>query len=134
VFSYGANGYGFGLRQNGIACRLFLTKVDVSDVTSGGLEIADLNWHHVAVTKSNDAVIFYVDGVAAAAPAYNPGFSFSTSAAVGSRGDSIYATLDEVGLFNRVLSPAEIQAIVAAAARAMQDPGLAHYCPWARGQ
>jgi hypothetical protein len=118
IFSYGHLGYGFGLRQNGTACRLFLTKVDVSDVTSGDLEITDLNWHHVAVTKSGASVIFYLDGVAAAAPAYDPGFSFNTSAAIGARGDdlrnSLYATLDEIQIFNHALTAAEIQTVVTA--------------------
>jgi hypothetical protein len=118
VFSYGHFGYGFGLRQNGTACRLFLTKVDASDVTSGNLEITDLGWHHVAVTKSNSTVVFYVDGVPGLASEYDPGFSFTTSAAIGARGDnlknSINATIDEIEVFNLPLSSAQIQEIVSA--------------------
>lgn len=75
-------------------------------------------WHHVAVTKSGIAYTFYVDG--------SPGTPVSNSTAVadanaplviGQTGESsrfINGLIDEVEIFNRALSSAEIQAIYAA--------------------
>jgi hypothetical protein len=63
-------------------------------------------------------VIFYIDGVARPAAAYDPGFSFGTTPAIGARGDnlaaSFYGELDEMSFYNRALSASEIQQIAAA--------------------
>jgi|GEM_PF-4693719 len=113
IFGYGSGGYIFGLFGDG---RLFLSRTDVSHV-AGGVPISDLNFHHVAVSKSGSTVIFYVDGVPSPPIPYNPGFTFTTDAAIGARGDlasdsTFLGTIDEVEVFNRALSQAEIQSIV----------------------
>jgi hypothetical protein len=115
-FGFGSGGYGFGINNDG---RLFLTRVDVDNVTiSTG--VTDTNFHHVAVTKSGTNVFFYIDGVAVSAPPYSTTFTFSSSAAIGARGDtlgnSFYGSMDEVSVYNRALSAAEIQAIFNAGA------------------
>ncbi|HZQ48434.1 MAG TPA: LamG-like jellyroll fold domain-containing protein, partial [Verrucomicrobiae bacterium] len=112
LFSYGSGGYGFGLSHvNG---NVILSQIDASNVTLGQ-GVTDTNWHHVAVTASGGTVIFYIDGVAYAAPAYVPNYTFGTSAAIGARGDNLsagfYGSIDEISVYNRVLSAAEIQAI-----------------------
>jgi hypothetical protein len=60
-------------------------------------------------------VVFYIDGIAYPAPAYNPGFFFSTVAAIGGRGDnlddSFFGSIDEVSFYNRALASNEISAI-----------------------
>ena len=88
------------------------------DAVSSSVSITDTNLHHVAVTKVGSTVVFYVDGVAYPAAAYNPGFTFSTAAAIGARGDtfddSFLETIDELSIYNRSLSGAEIQGIVSA--------------------
>src|SRR5437016_7109820 len=81
IFSYGTNGYGFGLQPDGT---LLLTKVGVSGTNSTGQKVSDTSFHHVVVTKSGSTVTFYVDGVAAAADAsYDPGFEFTSNAYLG---------------------------------------------------
>ena len=110
----GPGGYGFGIWDDG---RLFLTQVEVGYVASTNT-ITDTGWHHVAVTKSGSAVVFYVDGAIRGAFTYNPTFSFGTDIGLGVRGDtlenSFYGAVDELSVFNRGLSAAEIQALYTA--------------------
>jgi hypothetical protein len=109
---YGDLGYGFGPHNDG---RLVLTKVGVGGVYSSALRITDTNFHHVAVTKIGSSVTFYVDGVAEVAAPYDPGFVFNTPVAIGARGTDMAAsflgTIDELAVYSRALSGAEIQAI-----------------------
>jgi len=124
VFGSGPNGSAFGVFDDG---RLVLTKVGVSFIDSGALRVTDLNFHHVAVTKSGSTVIFYVDGVAQSAPAYDPGFEFTTNAAIGARGDdlsvSFLGVVDELSIYNRALTGSELQAIVDAGSAGKCQPG-----------
>src|SRR6185436_14687656 len=111
LFTYGYGGYGLGIFDNG---DLYLTRVGIDNVSvSTGL--GDTNYHHVAVTKSGNVVLFYVDGVAYPAPEYNSTFTFDTDAAIGARGDNLdcgfLGTIDEVSVYNRALATNEIQAI-----------------------
>ena len=112
VFAHGQNGYGLGLQSDG---SLFLAKVGVSRVSSGSLRVTDTNFHHVAVTKSGSVVFFYVDGVVNNTSAYDPGFTFTTPAAIGERADiqqnGFFGSLDEVQIYNHALTATEIQAI-----------------------
>jgi len=66
------------------------------------LRVTDTNFHHVAVSKNNSAVVFYVDGVANPVSAYGSIFTFTTSAAIGARGDdlnnSFYGIIDELSV------------------------------------
>ena len=115
----GNNGYGFDIAPDGT---LGLTKIGVDGVSSTGAKIADLKFHHVAVTKSGPTVTFYVDGVAATADlnSYDPGFTFNSFNSntyigdFGSGGGQFWGTIDEVHFFNRGLTAAEIQSINAA--------------------
>ncbi|HJT80863.1 MAG TPA: LamG-like jellyroll fold domain-containing protein, partial [Chthoniobacterales bacterium] len=112
-FAFGNGGYGFLIDQ--ATNQLVLTRVQVSNVKSSGT-ITDTNYHHVAVTKSGSQVIFYIDGVPAGSVLYDTGFTFTTNPAIGARGDNdvenaFFGDIDELQIFNRPLSPAEIQAI-----------------------
>jgi hypothetical protein len=111
LFGYGSGGYGLGLLNDG---RLFLTRVDIDNVTINN-GITDTAFHHVAVTKSNATVVFYIDGLPYPAPPYDTAYTFSTVAAIGARADtmddSFLGTIDEVSVYNRPLSAAEIQSI-----------------------
>ncbi len=111
IFGYGSGGYGLYLDPSGL---LGLTRVG-NDAVAPGVSITDTNLHHVAVTKVGSTVVFYVDGVAYPAAAYNPGFTFSTVAAIGARGDnldnSFLGTIDEVSVYNHALTTNEIKAI-----------------------
>jgi len=85
VFSYGRAGYGFGLLDNG---QLILSRIDVDGLLSAAV-VADTNWHHVAVTKAGSTAVFYLDGApASGALSYSTTYTFTESAAVGSRGDA----------------------------------------------
>ena len=87
--------------------------------------ITDLNFHHVAVTKSDSTVIFYVDGVPSPPQSYGEVFEFTTNPGIGARGDnftsSFLGVVDELSVYNRALNADEIQAIYAA--------GSAGKCP-----
>jgi hypothetical protein len=129
VFSYGSGGYGFGMDDSG---DLFLTQQDYSEV-SVSTGIQDTSFHHVAVTVTvdshaspllrtpscNSRVTFYVDGKAYPAGNYNPGYTFSTLPAIGSRVDqqsyTLNGTIDEVSVYSQALSAGQIQAIYNAA-------------------
>src|SRR5206468_8278596 len=99
--------------------RLYLTKVWISNVGST-FRVADTNWHHVAVAKSGGAVSFYLDGVADVPATYDPGFTFTSNAAIGDNPDnpgvSFFGLIDEVSIYNRALAREEVQAIVNAGA------------------
>jgi hypothetical protein len=95
-----------------------LTKLGYSGVYSSR-SITDTNFHHVAVTKSGSTVILYLDGLAEAVGPYDPGFVFDGPMAIGARGsdlaNSFLGLIDEMSIFNRALSNAEVQAIYRAA-------------------
>lgn len=115
-FCYGIAGYAFGFLDDG---RLFLSRVGI-DQTQTAVAVTDTNFHHLAVTKSGTTVVFYIDGIAYPVPPYITTYTFSTPAAIGARGDdlssSIFGTIDDLAIFNRPLSAAEIQQIYAAGA------------------
>lgn len=115
IFGYGTGGYALCLDSSGIPT---LSKIG-SDQVKPSMAITDTNFHHLAVTKSGTTVSFYIDGVAYPAAAYSSTFSFSTSAAIGARGDtsgnSFLGTIDEAAVYSRALPPAQIQAIYDAA-------------------
>lgn len=115
IFGYGQGGCAFGLRQAGGGCHPVLTKVDASSVAADDLEITDLEFHHVAVAKSGGTVTFYLDGRAGTPRAYDPGFTFATGPAIGMRSDTVgngfYGAVDELGVFDRALSAAEVRSL-----------------------
>jgi hypothetical protein len=123
IFGYGQSGYAFYLGPSG---ELVLTKVNVNNVTSSQ-SITDTNFHHLAVTKSGSTVVFYIDGTAYPASAYDPGFTFGTVAAVGARGDnldnSFLGTIDDLAVYNRALSTSEVLAISTSGAGGKCTPG-----------
>jgi Tol biopolymer transport system component len=118
IFSYGLNGYGFYVLNNG---RLAFGKIGVYGVESweGGnlpeLKITDTNYHHVAVVKTANYVTFYLDGAASYVSTVDGSFDFTTNAAVGGRGDnfinSFLGSVDEVTIYNRALSAEEIRSV-----------------------
>ena len=76
--------------------------------------LTDTHWHHLAATKNGGTVVIYVDGTAYPAPtSYQPAFTFNSNMAIGARGDNLangfLGSIDEIGVFNRALSAAEIQ-------------------------
>ena len=115
MFGYGHAGYSLGMGPDG---KLLLTQVDDNDVFSTA-SVTDTNWHHIAVTTTNAAVTFYIDGVAYPAGNYNVTYQFTTLPAIGGRADnlnqnnndSFLGAIDELSVYNRALSTGEIQSI-----------------------
>ncbi|MBI4450889.1 LamG domain-containing protein, partial [Candidatus Woesearchaeota archaeon] len=144
VAGYDSGGYGFGLggpstigpgALNPIRSgELLLTKVDFNGVSSQGMAVSDTNWHHVAVTKSGGTVTFYMDGSAKTVPiSYNPGFTFSTNFALGMQADSgapFPGLIDEVQVFNRALTPAEVNALHTGSAGTCPTVNLEYTTPF----
>lgn len=113
IFSYAMYGYELNLDPEG---RPALVKVGFS-ATSSDVAIKDTDWHHLAVTKSGSAVIFYIDGNPYPAPAFGLKFVFSRNASIGGKSstygydDNFAGLIDEVAIYNRPLSTSEIQTI-----------------------
>lgn len=124
IFSWGQNGYGVGLWNDG---RLFLTKAFVGnqDFFVGLTDTSQ--FHHVAITKSGTTIIAYLDGVAFTAPPFTATFTFETSVSIGAGGvahDSpFYGAIDELSVYNRALSSDEIEAIYVAGSVGKCDSG-----------
>ena len=111
IFGFGRGGYVFGLNTNS---SIFLSKSEIDEVAASPA-VMDTNWHHVAVTKSGSTVTFYVDGAGLPQVTYNSVFEFSTPAAIAAQGDnlggSFLGNIDELAIYNRALTAAEIQSI-----------------------
>lgn len=126
--AFGQYGYAFaidgGTYTGGALRSLVLSKTGASQI-NGPVVPGDGAWHHVAVSKAGSSVTFYIDGVGSAT-SYSVFFTFNGAAggdfAIGtnpiyaSQGNppSIYAfpgLVDELEVFNRALSTAEIAAI-----------------------
>lgn len=109
IFGYGFGGYGLFLDPSGCPT---LSKIGV-DGTHPNATISDTNFHHLAVTKSGNKVIFYIDGMAHYAPSYDTEFMFSTIAAIGARGDNwdncFFGLIDEIAVYDHALTAAEIR-------------------------
>jgi hypothetical protein len=113
ILSYGSGGYGFGLLDG----KLFLARIDSSIVGPPDATVLGGSWHHVAMTKSGSAVVFYIDGNAYPVSAYGDTFTFTTNVEIGAfRGGqgSFNGLIDEVSVYARALSAAEIAATSAA--------------------
>ncbi|HWQ92613.1 MAG TPA: LamG-like jellyroll fold domain-containing protein [Clostridia bacterium] len=108
IFGYGVGGYALGMFSNG---RLYLTKVGYDNVSSSAA-ITDTEWHHIAVSKDQGNVTFFVDGEPFSAPTYSQSFSFSSTASIGaSGGRTFHGAIDELTIYNRGLGTSEIALI-----------------------
>jgi concanavalin A-like lectin/glucanase superfamily protein/HYDIN/CFA65/VesB family protein len=81
-------------------------------------EVADLNWHHVAVTRTGSTVAFYIDGIDAGTTTMDGAFAnnaipirIGTDGPEWSPGSLFQGTIDEARIYNRALTPAEIRAL-----------------------
>ncbi|MEO0554168.1 MAG: LamG-like jellyroll fold domain-containing protein, partial [Bacteroidota bacterium] len=77
--------------------------------------INDTNWHHIAVVGDGSTIQFYVDGTADGVPTNLSHYATGTSTRDFSLGRAgigqqhLNGSIDEVHVFNRALTPAEIQ-------------------------
>jgi len=130
IFAFGASGWGIVIDQP--TNRLAFTQVGINQINSN-LTITDTNWHHVAVSISGSQAVFYLDGVADTPINYSATLAYTTNAAIGARGDSdarnaFFGAVDELAIYNRVLSASEIQAIFNAGTLGKCKP-LATFAP-----
>ncbi|HAB17350.1 MAG TPA: Calx-beta domain-containing protein [Verrucomicrobiota bacterium] len=116
IFGGGPNSYGVALRDNGT---LYLSHLGVQSYFSSNARINDLEWHHVAVTKSGSIARFFLDGEEGGQVDLGSlVFDLSTPFAIGSPSASFngynysfWGGIDELTVFDRALSRAEIRAI-----------------------
>lgn len=111
ILAYGPGGYAMGITPDPER-ELFLDKVRFERVTASTFP-ADTDWHHVAVSKSDNNVVLYLDGVAFSTERFIPDLFFTSDLAIGSSlpDGSFPGLIDEVEVYNRALSASEIQAI-----------------------
>jgi len=137
IFSVGGDGSGFAfelrgstaftndigqlvLAQSQLPSRRLVSSARVADATK---------WRHVAVTRQGPRVVFYLDGVAYPHPtlATNLNFTFTAPAFIGAWWNpalpgifnpdhGFWGQIDELAVYNRELTGAEIQAIYQAGA------------------
>src|SRR5438445_13196642 len=79
IVGYGPNGYVVGFLSDG---HLFLSKNGV-DFISSALALTDTACRHVAVTKTGNQVVFYIDGALDVTRTYNTTFSFTSDLVIG---------------------------------------------------
>ena len=102
------------------------------------VQVADGNWHHIAVTVDRtdpSGIKFYKDGImiSSSDPTTNPGTITAISPLrIGTLsftvGDMFKGSLDEIELFNRVLTSQEINAIFAAGSAGKCKPNGQDTC------
>ena len=76
--------------------------------------LTDNNWHHYAITYSNvsDSIYIYVDGAKDSYVFYNQViYDDTNNFSISNSSDGCNATLDDLRLYNRVLSPFEIKTL-----------------------
>jgi hypothetical protein len=82
---------------------------------TGGSSVSDGNWHHLAMTCNGGTITVYLDGTSVATGSYTGACNPSGNMHVGDWGTSAQfrwnGSLDEVALYNRALSGAEISTL-----------------------
>ncbi len=112
IFGCGIDGYALGFFDDG---HLYLSKPGDPSFVSSSSQITDTNFHHVAWTKAGTSVVFYIDGIAYPAASFTSSFIFTSQIAIGARGDnsgnSFLGLIDDLAVFSRAISAAEVQSI-----------------------
>jgi hypothetical protein len=118
IASMGYAGFGFWLEADGkLGFGANYTWSGSRIATSHG--ITDTNWHHVAVTRQGQVLAIYIDGALQfTTNNYDHAFWFGDDLHIGAVTEydgSLLGMVDELSLYNRALSAAEVQSIFAAA-------------------
>jgi glucose/arabinose dehydrogenase len=83
-------------------------------IVSGLTSLADSNWHHIVATHDGTSIRLYLDGVLVGGPLARPwtGTTFTDNFRVGQyagvSGSPANASVDEVAVYNRALTPSEV--------------------------
>ena len=114
---YNSYGYNFCLKESGVLSVVFGNSSS-PDVANANMDALPTNqWSHVAATYDGTNVVFFVNGVLVDTQAYtDPLLSTSEALCLGRLTDSndrayFYGGMDEIRLYNRVLSEAEVLAL-----------------------
>ncbi|MCL5029514.1 MAG: T9SS type A sorting domain-containing protein, partial [Bacteroidetes bacterium] len=116
-----STGYGVFLNSGNLSLTLSAPSIAAMS-WSPSVFVADGNWHHIAVTVSRtnkQGIVFYLDGVATPygdPTPYQGSLTNSASLLIGAQqlphpSFNFKGILDEIELFKRVLTPAEVLAI-----------------------
>jgi len=106
-------GYSYGGAQAVFPGQNYLALLSNVSWYQSGFQFNNLNtWYHVVVTRTSNTLLYYVDGllvgnsiIATIQPPSNALFFGSGALLYG----NFYGKLDDIGIWNRVLSPCEIQ-------------------------
>jgi len=107
--SYGRGGYIFYIDEEG---RIGLSKVGV-DIRVSRSGVVDTLYHHIAVTKENEDIYFFIDGERDPRVNYPVRFEFNSEVCVGAVATdlscSFLGDIDELTVFNRALTSDELK-------------------------
>jgi hypothetical protein len=106
IFLKGTNAYHFTVK----AGRLTLTKQAGADIAQSTTTITDTTtWHHVAATKNGASVKLYIDGADVTGTVTNATLANTAdSLTIGGGSTPFAGSLDELGIYNSVLSGATV--------------------------
>ncbi|MBI5360465.1 MAG: DUF2341 domain-containing protein [Planctomycetes bacterium] len=109
IVSENNNGWGIGFTPTNT---IFFTKAGVSAAYSTASLLNTAKWYFITVTYDGANARFYIDGALDSSSAYVTTFSSGGNYTIGSRsvGEYIKGSIDEVKVYRRVLSPAEVKA------------------------
>jgi hypothetical protein len=108
--------------------RLALAKANTATIVQSTRTVTDTAWHHVVATKNGAVSKLYIDGVDVTGTITNQTLINATSSALRLGTDSgtwMSGVLDEVAIYNKVLTPQRISAHYAAAALPATPSALA---------
>lgn len=113
IFGHETGGWQLGILDDG---RIFLGMTGSSPIT-GGQPVTNLDWHHIAVTRTGTEVTFYVDATAGSTQSFGASFEFTTGSAIGALAadlrSSFLGRIDELAVYDRALSAADVAALAA---------------------
>ncbi len=105
---------GYGIQRLTTTTQIYL-RIDTSagiNQVGGFITVLDGLWHHVAYIINRGTVTIYLDGAQSGGNYnYNHGGGFANSVYLSLIGGGISALLDEVRIYSRALSAAEINAV-----------------------
>lgn len=94
----------------------------------------DGRWHHVALTKAGTSAILYIDGVVDKSETLNgddtftdPGLESRIGADTGDGAADFIGQIDNVQLYNRTLTPSEVETLAKSRSRRVITNGLVRW-------
>lgn len=108
-----AEGWGVVMRPNDYNIKMERYQAGASDQAASVTRMALGTWHHVVVTYDGTTMVVYIDGNREATTASSKSISATARTlrigSSGSGGSNFHGAVDEVAIYNRALTPAEVQ-------------------------